>query len=86
MNSSVPPTEAFEKYLGKKLKVNSGNSGSSGKFNSEESEPVESVDVNVFPKFHRVISPGTMVTRDYRVDRFNIEVDENQMIKRVYYG
>lgn len=32
----------------------------------------------------RVIKPGMAVTMDYRSERLNIEVDENEVIKRFY--
>ena len=34
----------------------------------------------------RVIRPGDMVTKDYRTDRLNVELDENDVVTRVYCG
>ncbi|MEX0839863.1 MAG: I78 family peptidase inhibitor [Parvibaculum sp.] len=34
----------------------------------------------------RVIRPGDMVTRDYRTDRLNVELDDNDVVTRVYCG
>lgn len=34
----------------------------------------------------RVIRPGDMVTKDYRTDRLNVELDENDIVTRVYCG
>lgn len=34
----------------------------------------------------RVIPPGTAVTRDYRNNRINFDVDDNDLIARVYCG
>ncbi len=34
----------------------------------------------------RVIYPGTMVTRDYRLDRMNIDVTDNHIVTRIYCG
>lgn len=34
----------------------------------------------------RVIRPGTIVTRDYRLDRINFDIDDEGTITRVYCG
>ncbi|WP_370338904.1 I78 family peptidase inhibitor [Parvularcula marina] len=34
----------------------------------------------------RIIHPGDMVTKDYRLDRLNIDVDEDGNVTRVYCG
>ena len=34
----------------------------------------------------RVIRPGDMVTKDYRTDRLNVELDEDDVVTRVYCG
>lgn len=34
----------------------------------------------------RVIHPGTMVTKDYRIDRLNVDVDESGNVTRIYCG
>lgn len=34
----------------------------------------------------RVIRPGDNVTMDYRTDRLNVELDENDVVTRVYCG
>ncbi|MBY4894130.1 hypothetical protein KUL25_15340 [Rhodobacteraceae bacterium N5(2021)] len=34
----------------------------------------------------RVIRPGTIVTRDYRVERINFDVNDTDRITRVYCG
>lgn len=34
----------------------------------------------------RVIRPGDNVTMDYRTDRLNVELDENDIVSRVYCG
>lgn len=38
------------------------------------------------PSFHRVIAPGTPVTRDLRLDRLNVFIEEDGTVKRVHYG
>ena len=35
---------------------------------------------------HRIIPPNTMVTSDYRLDRININIDENGIIESVGAG
>ena len=34
----------------------------------------------------RVIHPGTAVTKDFRVDRLNVDVDESGNVTRIYCG
>lgn len=34
----------------------------------------------------RIIRPGDMVTKDYRTDRLNVELDDNDVVTRVYCG
>jgi len=34
----------------------------------------------------RVIRPGDNVTMDYRTDRLNVELDENDIVTRIYCG
>lgn len=34
----------------------------------------------------RVITPGSIVTRDYRLDRINFDVNDENQITRVYCG
>lgn len=34
----------------------------------------------------RVIRPGTMVTKDFRIDRLNVDVDESGNVTRIYCG
>lgn len=38
------------------------------------------------PLVHRVIPPGSMVTLDYRKERMNVHLDENDNVKSVKYG
>jgi hypothetical protein len=38
------------------------------------------------PKTHRVIKPNEMITADYRSDRLNIRLDENNRIIRTDFG
>ncbi len=34
----------------------------------------------------RIIRPGTMVTKDYRLDRLNVALDEQEMVAKFYCG
>lgn len=34
----------------------------------------------------RVIRPGTMVTRDYRIDRLNVDLDDKDVVTKIYCG
>lgn len=34
----------------------------------------------------RVIRPGTMVTRDYRIDRLNVDLDAKDVVTKIYCG
>lgn len=34
----------------------------------------------------RVIRPGTAVTKDFRIDRLNVDVDESGNVTRIYCG
>ena len=34
----------------------------------------------------RVIRPGTMVTKDYRIDRLNVAVEDDDTVTKFYCG
>jgi hypothetical protein len=34
----------------------------------------------------RVIRPGTMVTKDYRLDRLNVDLDDKDVVTKIYCG
>jgi uncharacterized membrane protein len=34
----------------------------------------------------RVIRPGTMVTKDYRIDRLNVDLDDKDVVTKIYCG
>lgn len=34
----------------------------------------------------RIIRPGTMVTKDYRIDRLNVALDEQETVTKFYCG
>jgi hypothetical protein len=38
------------------------------------------------PEQTRVIEPGTMVTRDYRPERLNVQVTDDGTVEHVYHG
>lgn len=52
---------------------------------NEIGAPITAVSVPAGNKY-RVIRPGDVVTQDYRIDRTNIELDENDRIARVACG
>lgn len=46
----------------------------------------DSIAPELVGKKLRVIKPGQMVTMDYSDQRANVEIDENELIKRIYIG
>lgn len=44
------------------------------------------VRIKDLPSYHRVLPPGAIMTRDYRLDRLNVFIDDNRKVERVYYG
>lgn len=46
-------------------------------------EALSAIDL---PQNTRIIEPGTMVTRDYRRDRVNIDIDEAGIISKIWCG
>lgn len=44
------------------------------------------VDHETLPRPYRAIRPGMAVTMDYREDRTNFDLDENDRVLRVYCG
>ncbi|KZF18851.1 hypothetical protein L228DRAFT_271749 [Xylona heveae TC161] len=38
------------------------------------------------PEEHRIIAPGSMVTKDFREDRLNVHVDDNGTVTHVDYN
>ena len=38
------------------------------------------------PEEHRIISPGTMVTKDYNEDRLNVHLNEDGTVSHVLHG
>ncbi|KAI8078957.1 uncharacterized protein B0P05DRAFT_541838 [Gilbertella persicaria] len=38
------------------------------------------------PQGHRILPPGKPQTRDFRPERLNVFVDENNKITRAYFG
>lgn len=48
--------------------------------------PARIIDATALPPKTRIIHPDTAVTRDYRLDRLNIHVDEGGQITKVVCG
>lgn len=38
------------------------------------------------PAYNRVLSPNSLMTRDFQPDRLNVHIDDNRKVERVYYG
>lgn len=53
---------------------------------SKQSDKQTEVRHSELPEGTRVIGPDTMVTMDYRPDRWNLHVDENNVVKKVKQG
>lgn len=49
-------------------------------------QSISEVDVGTLPQPRRIIRPGEAVTMDYREDRTNIELDNEDRVARVYCG
>lgn len=49
-------------------------------------QSIGEIDVETLPQPRRIIRPGTAVTMDYRADRTNIELDEDDRVVRVFCG
>jgi hypothetical protein len=48
--------------------------------------PASSLDKSTLPEFSRILHPNTPMTRDYRLDRLNVYVDEGGKISKVTCG
>lgn len=49
-------------------------------------QPKSQLETMRFSQTVRIIGPGQPITRDYRIDRLNIEYDEKEMISRLWCG
>ena len=49
-------------------------------------QSISEIDVATLPQPRRIIRPGEAVTMDYREDRTNIELDDDDRVVRVYCG
>lgn len=49
-------------------------------------QDINEIDVATLPQPRRIIRPGQAVTMDYREDRTNIELDEDDRVVRVFCG
>ncbi|VUC26212.1 unnamed protein product [Clonostachys rosea] len=38
------------------------------------------------PEKHRIVKPGQMMTRDFRVDRLNVHVNDDNIVTKVNFG
>jgi hypothetical protein len=49
-------------------------------------QSIGEINVETLPQPRRIIRPGEAVTMDYREDRTNIELDDEDRVVRVYCG
>jgi hypothetical protein len=49
-------------------------------------QPIDEIHLASLGEYVRVIRPGDMVTMDFRADRLNIELDEEDVILRLRCG
>lgn len=62
--------------------------GACGAFGLQDlvGQPVKALETMRFDQVVRIIRPDTAVTMDYAAERLNIEVDEADVITRVFCG
>lgn len=53
---------------------------------SEQTDKSSTVRHSELPEGTRVITPDTMVTMDYNENRWNLHVDEDNVVKKVKQG
>lgn len=49
-------------------------------------QDINEIDVDTLPQPRRIIRPGQAVTMDYRAERMNVELDDEDRVVRVYCG
>lgn len=49
-------------------------------------QSIGEIDVETLPQPRRIIRPGMAVTMDYRAERTNIELNDEDRVVRVYCG
>lgn len=49
-------------------------------------QPLSALDLEQLPDPKRIIAPFSPVTMDYRLDRLNIEHDQERIVRRIYCG
>ncbi|KAI9928746.1 hypothetical protein ASPWEDRAFT_168717 [Aspergillus wentii DTO 134E9] len=57
-----------------------------GKKITESTHDVESFAKTDLPKSHRILRPGSPMTFDYRVERLNIHLNEQDRVQDVSFG
>jgi hypothetical protein len=61
-------------------------SKSCGDYSDWVGKPVDEEAVKSTNDFARIIKPGDAVTKDYNADRVNVDIDNNNMVTRVWCG
>jgi len=49
-------------------------------------QPHNAIDTETVSGPVRILPPGAMMTMDYRLDRLNVELSENDQITRIWCG
>lgn len=49
-------------------------------------DPSFEQEVNAFAGLHRIWTPGSIGTMDIQPNRFNVQVDENGVVSKVWWG
>jgi hypothetical protein len=49
-------------------------------------QPVDAVETGTLAEAVRILPPGAVMTTDYRLERLNIDTDDDRVIKRLWCG
>jgi hypothetical protein len=83
---STSEHQSTSSYIGKTYVDDRASGSSSSSSSSEEDTRENIVRHSELPEGSRVIGPDTMVTMDFREDRFNLEIDENNKVTGTRHG
>lgn len=81
LNACSPNSDIYQKDNGKAAKQCEVS-----KFEYLVGQSQTKIDEAGFPKTARFIEPDAMVTRDFKAERLNVDVDENGIITRLWCG
>jgi hypothetical protein len=51
-----------------------------------DKRPLQTFSKKELPEKHRIVKPGQMMTRDFRVDRLNVHVNDDNIVTKVNFG